>query len=216
MTQPKIDLKAEYDGRYNAGKCYNDITDLLRDVHQGVVEIAAERLPNRTPPFILADNEVYKLSVLNCDDPQRKPPSLGFLLSTIDNGNPFTGIEREWKFYIGLKDLKNTTHKLAPDLQTAFKGSRDRVYLAILLQAGFSPEQIAAKFADPAVRFFRKEVERLTDANTENTREQIVREERNDKHGLERARVKSAELSSQLQYLHFAIRALLMGKHLER
>lgn len=214
MALPEFEIKPGYDGHYEFGKGYSDITDLLRDLHEGILEIAAEQFPNKKPPFILADNEANKLLVLNCDDHRRTPPTFGFLLSTIDNGNPFTGVERWWEFFINIKDFKSTAHKLAPDLQTAFKENRERIYLAILFEAGFSPEQIADRFADPAVRYLREEAKRLAEEQTENSRQQIACEESKNTHRLGILRGNSAALRSQLEYSHRTIIALLKGDHL--
>ena len=125
MSLPLIPLKPGVNGSSRSGKGHDDIPTLLKDLHEGVLELAG------------------KGEVTSHDEPQRKPPTFGFDLS----------IEREgrfewWEFYIALPKWVATRDSLSPKLRAALDGrttNRGRALIARLMQDGTPPDELESK-----------------------------------------------------------------------
>ena len=114
-----------FDGSFRSGKGYEDIPTLLKELHEGVLELEG------------------KGEVLYHCEPSFHPPTFGFDLSIEREGN-----FEWWEFYITLPKWVATRDSLSPKLREAMEGrttSKGRFLIARLMQEGTKPEELEAK-----------------------------------------------------------------------
>jgi hypothetical protein len=152
MTLPKLERKPGVTEMWRSGSGFEDISLLLQELHEGVLELAEGQNKGK-PPF----KYPTPISVLAADGYDRTPPTLGYVLSIDTDAEEW----RRWVFEIPVEAYRQSCEKLPPMIREAMTTTSGRVHLGILLQAGLSPKIIEERLSDPAVRFLRAKIERL-------------------------------------------------------
>jgi len=122
MPLPVLPLRSPETTTYRTGSGFTDFNVLLREVHEGVLELG-----------------VGQCEVRCKDDPVRR--KLGFELYTQKDG-----VARWWEFEIGLSAFKATTEPHRSKMASV----AGRAEIAAWLEQGRTPEEIAA-LASPSV-----------------------------------------------------------------
>ena len=135
MPLPKLELEPGVTDSWRSGRGFTDIRVLLRDLHEGVLELG-----------------VGKCEVLHHDVPRED--KFGFDLCQDHRDH-----HRVWEFLIKLPDFRDTSKLLAPALCEEFKTGRARI--ARMLQAGMDTHAIEGRMQDPAVVYVRQKITKL-------------------------------------------------------
>ncbi len=123
----KVELKPGYTEAFRGGKGHDDVFQLLRDLHLGVLELG-----------------VGKCTVLAHDHLQSQPMAFGFDLCR--EGDPET--VAWWEFFIRVHDWRETSHRLPPRTRGVIATTPGRARLARMFEVGLSPETIEERLAD--------------------------------------------------------------------
>ncbi len=139
MPLPKLELKPGVTEMVTGGRPHDDIRVLLRDLHEGVMELG-----------------VGNCEVLVHDKYQLLPPQFGFDLCQRDEEH-----HRVWEFMITLGDFSRWASMIHPALREALTTVQGRQRLARMFQAGLHPREIGDRLVDPAVVFIRRRLKEL-------------------------------------------------------
>ncbi len=140
MPLPKLEHKPGVGETRRSGRDFTDISTLLRDLHDGVLELG-----------------VGKCEVLAHDVP-REEAKFGFDLCQ----DPSAGEWRVWEFLIPVRAFKQTSEALSDSLREEFKSLTGRGRLARMLQAGLDARSIEERLRDPAFLFVLRKIKELT------------------------------------------------------